>query len=62
VPFFSDDRKEAGLAVNKEVKISVSGKSGIFIYFRPRDLDFPRVTELGLSLFSEKELKENDIP
>jgi hypothetical protein len=61
VPFFSNDKKKAGLAVGKGVKISVSGRSGIFIYFRPRDLGFPRITGLGLSLFSEKGLKEDDI-
>jgi hypothetical protein len=59
--FFSDDRKETGLAVDKGIKISVLGKSGIFIYFRPRDLDFPRVAGLGLLSFSEKGLKESNI-
>jgi len=61
MPFFSNDRKEKGLKTVKVIKISVSGRGGIFIYFRPRDLGFPRVTKLGLSLFSEEELKEGDI-
>jgi hypothetical protein len=61
MPFFSNDRKGKGLKTVKIIKISVLGKSGIFIYFRPRDLGFPRVIELGLLLFPEKELKESDI-
>jgi hypothetical protein len=61
MPFFSNNRKKTGLAVNKEIKVLVLGKSGIFIYFRPRDLDFPRITELRLSPFPEKGLKKNNI-
>jgi hypothetical protein len=61
VPFFSDDGKEIGLAVDKGIKILVPGRSGIFIYLRPRDLDFPRVTGLGLPPFLEKRLKEGNI-
>jgi hypothetical protein len=62
VPFFSNDRKETGLAVSKGIKILVPGKSGIFVYFRPRDLDFPRIAGLRLLSFPEKGLKEDDIP
>jgi hypothetical protein len=62
VPFFSNDRKEIGLAVSKKIKVLMPDKSDIFIYFRPRDLDFPRVIGLGLSLFFEKGLKEGNIP
>jgi hypothetical protein len=62
MPFFSDDEREIGLAVNKGIKISVPNKSGIFIYFRPRDLGFPRVTGLGLLLLPEKRLKKDNIP
>jgi len=62
VPFFLDDEKGAGLAVNEGVKILVLGKSGIFVYLRPRDLGFPRVAGLGLLLFFEEGLKEGDIP
>jgi hypothetical protein len=62
VPFFSDDKRETELAVNKKVKILVPDKSDIFIYFRPRDLDFPRVIGLKLLSLPEKGLKENDIP
>jgi hypothetical protein len=62
VPFFSNDKRETGLAVGERVKILMPDKSDIFIYFRPRDLDFPRVIELGLLLFLEKRLKEGNIP
>jgi hypothetical protein len=61
MPFFLDDKRGAGLAVGKKVKILVLDRSGIFIYFRPRDLDFPRVIGLELLLFPEKGLKEGDI-
>jgi hypothetical protein len=61
MPFFSNDEKRGGLKTVKVIKISVLGRNGIFIYFRPRDLGFPRVIKLGLSLFSEKRLKEGDI-
>jgi hypothetical protein len=61
VPFFSNDRKEIRLAVDEGVEISVLDKSGIFIYFRPRDLGFPRITGLRLLLFLEEGLKEGDI-
>ena len=62
MPFFSDDRRGIRLAVNKKVKVLVLGRSGIFVYFRPRDLDFSRITGLGLLLFPEKRLKEGNIP
>jgi hypothetical protein len=62
MPFFLDDKRETKLTVNKEIKISVPDRSGIFIYFRPRDLGFPRITELRLLLLPEEKLKENDIP
>jgi hypothetical protein len=61
MPFFSNDKKKKGLKTVKIIEISISGKDGIFIYFRPRDLGFPRVTKLRLSLFSEKGLKKSDI-
>jgi hypothetical protein len=61
MPFFSDDRKEGGLKIIKIIEISILGKNGIFIYFRPRDLGFPRVIKLGLPLLSEKGLKKGDI-
>jgi hypothetical protein len=62
VSFFSDDRKRIKLTVNKKIKILMPDKSGIFIYFRPRDLGFPRIAELGLLLFPEKKLKKGNIP
>jgi hypothetical protein len=62
VPFFLNDKKRTGLAVNKKIKILVLGKSDIFVYFRPRDLDFPRVIGLELLSFLEKRLKESNIP
>jgi hypothetical protein len=62
VPFFSDNRKGIRLAVDKRIKVSVLDKSGIFVYFPPRDLDFSRVIKLRLLLFPVKELKEGNIP
>jgi hypothetical protein len=59
--FFSDDRKGKGLKTVKVIKISVLGRGGIFIYFRPRDLGFSRITKLELLLFSEKRLKKSNI-
>jgi hypothetical protein len=61
MPFFSNDRKERGLKTVKIIKISVLGRGGIFIYFRPRDLGFPRVIKLRLLLLFEKGLKKNNI-
>jgi hypothetical protein len=61
MPFFSDDKRGEGLKMVKIIKILVSGRGGIFIYFRPRDLGFPRIAKLKLLLFSEKGLKESDI-
>jgi hypothetical protein len=61
MPFFSDNGRERGLKTVKIIKVLVLGRGGIFVYFRPRDLGFPRVTKLGLSSLFEKRLKENDI-
>jgi hypothetical protein len=61
MPFFSNDKKGGGLKTIKIIKVSVPGRDGIFIYFRPRDLGFPRVIELGLLSLSEKGLKEGNI-
>jgi hypothetical protein len=61
MPFFSNDKKEKKLKTVKIIEISILDRGDIFIYFRSRDLGFPRVTKLGLPLFSEKELKESNI-
>jgi len=61
MPFFSDDRRGGGLKTVEVIEVLVSGRGGICICLRPRDLGFSRVIELGLSLFSEKGLKKNNI-
>jgi hypothetical protein len=61
MPFFLDDKKGGKLKTIKIIEILILDRGGIFIYFRPRDLDFPRVTKLGLLLFSEKGLKKGNI-
>jgi hypothetical protein len=61
MPFFLNGGGERGLKTVKVIKILVSDRGGIFIYFRPRDLGFPRVIKLGLLLFLEKKLKKDDI-
>jgi len=61
MPFFSDDKREKELKTVKIIEILVPGKGGIFVYFRPRDLGFPRVIKLRLLLLFEKGLKEDDI-
>jgi hypothetical protein len=61
MPFFSDDRRGEGLKTIKIIKISVLNRGGIFIYFRPRDLGFPRIIKLRLLLLSEKGLKKDNI-
>jgi hypothetical protein len=61
MPFFSDDKRKKGLKTVKVIEILVLNRNGIFIYLRPRDLGFPRIIKLGLSLLSEKGLKENNI-
>jgi hypothetical protein len=61
MPFFSDDRRGGGLKTVKIIEILIPGRGGIFIYLRPRDLDFPRIIKLKLLLLSEKGLKESNI-
>jgi hypothetical protein len=59
--FFSDDRRGEGLKTVKIIKILVLSRGGIFIYFRPRDLGFPRIAKLRLLLLFEKGLKKDNI-
>jgi hypothetical protein len=61
MPFFSNDKREERLKTVKIIKVSVLGRGGIFIYFRPRDLGFPRIIKLELSLLFEKGLKKGNI-
>jgi hypothetical protein len=61
MPFFLDGGEEEGLKTIKVIKVLILGRDGIFIYFRSRDLGFPRVIKLRLLLFFKKGLKEGDI-
>jgi hypothetical protein len=61
MPFFSNDKKEKGLKTVKVIEILIPGRGSIFIYLRPRDLDFSRIIKLRLSPLFEKGLKKSNI-
>jgi hypothetical protein len=61
MPFFLNGGEKGGLKTVKIIKILILDKGGIFIYFRSRDLDFSRITELRLLSLLKKGLKEGDI-